>query len=89
MRRWVMAAVGLALAAGGAAGYAVFTPAGVSAGTPASGSATTCQHDGKVYSRGSVTRMSDNTLYVCSASDNGAASWEVARDAAKRRNASS
>ncbi len=96
MRRWVAAAVGLALAAGGAAVYAVFTPAGVSAGTPTSGSAiaiagsaTTCQHDGKVYSRGSVTRMSDNTLYVCSASDNGAASWEVARDAPKRRNANS
>ncbi|MDO3621791.1 hypothetical protein Q3O98_11840 [Ralstonia pseudosolanacearum] len=96
MRRWMIAAVSLALAAGGAAGYAVFTPARVSAGTPANGSAiavagssATCQHDGKVYSRGSVTRMSDNTLYVCSASDNGAASWEVARDAAKRRNASS
>ncbi|MDB0543511.1 hypothetical protein LBW62_19915 [Ralstonia solanacearum] len=96
MRRWVVAAVGLALAAGGAAGYAVFTPAGVSAGTLArgsanaiAGSAATCQHDGKVYSRGSVTRMSDNTLYVCSASDSGAASWEVARDAAKRRTASS
>ncbi|QCX49852.1 hypothetical protein [Ralstonia pseudosolanacearum] len=100
MRRWVMAAVCLALAAGGAAGYAVFPSAGVSAGTPASGSGSgsanaiadrsaTCQHDGKVYSRGSVTRMSDNTLYVCSASDNGAASWEAARDAAKRRNASS
>ncbi len=96
VRRWVVAAVGLALAAGGAAGYAVFTHVGVSAGTPASGSANaiagsaaTCQHDGKVYSRGSVTRMSDNTLYVCSASDSGAASWEVARDAAKRRTANS
>ncbi|PLT16298.1 MULTISPECIES: hypothetical protein [Ralstonia] len=77
----------IALAAVGMAGYAALTPApAVDAASAASGAGGVCHHDGKAYSLGSVTRMSDNVVYRCAAADGGTnAVWESTREAGKRR----
>lgn len=77
----------VALAAACAAAYAAFGSTSVpDASVASNGSTATCLHDGKSYSLGSVTRMSDNVVYRCTVPEGaGNAVWESTRDAGKRR----
>ncbi|MHA6907325.1 hypothetical protein ACQUJS_02650 [Ralstonia pseudosolanacearum] len=86
--RRVLSIVGaVALAAACVAGYAALAPArATDAAVVASGRGSLCNHDGKAYSLGSVTRMSDNVVYRCSAVEGSTnAVWESTREAGKQR----
>ena len=86
-RRAVSIVGAVAVTAACVGAYAAFGTSGApDPSITAGGAVLDCHHDGKAYSLGSVTRMSDNVVYRCAAADGGVTpAWESTRDAGKRR----
>ncbi|ATG21232.1 hypothetical protein CO705_15835 [Ralstonia pickettii] len=86
-RRALSIVASVAVAGACVAAYAAFGTSVAPDPSAAAGAATAvCHHDGKAYSLGSVTRMSDNVVYRCAAVEGATTpAWESTRDAGKRR----